>query len=1474
MQQSGLQRATDNRAKAVKSRKPSMSSRATQSKPKKSSSASLKRGDTVQPDGPGFSVVGIGASSGGLEACKNLLDALPADTGMAFILVQHLDPTHASLLVELLSRHTSMVVSEAEEGTLIEPNHLYIIPPASYLACGAGHLHLSVPDAPHGARLPFDFLLRSLAAEYANRAFCIVLSGTGGDGTAGLADIRAQSGLILVQDPKEAASAGMPSSAIATGFADYILALADMPAVLLDHHVKMASKLDSSGPMETGPKEDLMAKIIDHLRRNTTHDFTQYKRGTLERRIARRMALSAIPSNLMSGYLALLEENPEETTRLSNDLLINVTSFFRDKDVFDLLESAIIPDLIDRVHIDEPLRIWIAGCSTGEEAYSLAMLFIVAIEKSKKDVKLQIFASDVDADAVAVAREGTYSENASESISSIQLDRFFVSTPTGLRISNELRNAVVFTVQDVLSDPPFSRLDLISCRNLMIYLAPEAQKKVMSVFHFALREGGLLLLGNAETAGQIERRFEVVSKPARMYRRIGQARWGEIGFSFKSAGADRVALTSSVPQMVDRQTALEEQVQKCIFESFAPASVLINARNECVYSLGDTDQFLHLAKGHLRLDIFAMTPNSLHSSLRSAIQKATDGKVRTRVKGLKIVQNGRDRFFALDIQPMVYETEDLLLVSFIDEQPVRGTKPSAVNVNDRSRISELELEIEKMEKKLQASHEEQRVFNEEALSFNEEYQSANEELLTSKEELQSLNEELTALNSQLQETLERQRTTSDDLQNVLYSTDVATLFLDRNLKIRFFTPATKALFNVISSDIGRPLADLYSLATDINFEADAKRVLAKREPIECEIEARNGEWFIRRILPYLTQENEVEGVVATFANITDRKQAADTLEDMKKQAQMANAAKSRFLAAASHDLRQPLQTLTLLQGLLARQITEPKAQSLLERFGETLGSMAGMLNTLLDINQIEAGTVRADISRFPISDILSRMQDEFADSAASKGLVLRVVQSSAIVKSDPRLLEQMVRNLLSNAMKYTKTGKIVLGCKSRRGKFLLVVADSGIGISKDDLEFIFEEFHQVDNIARERHLGLGLGLAIVKRLGKLLGHTIKVQSALGKGSVFSIDVERANNVKLPVSKTEKMVNSSDLEVKSVTGSILLVEDNGQVSDLLDMLLTNEGYKVTVAMDGISALAKVNREKLVPDLVLADFNLPNGMNGLQLTTRLRKLFGFKLPVIILTGDISTGTLRDIAQQDCVQLNKPVKVTEMLDIISSLLHLAKQQPNPKRVVLPTGARDQAKNEVIYIVDDDRNVREALKAVLEDDKRYVEAFSSCEDFLDKFAPDKDACLLIDAYLPGMSGMELLQKLAAEGHLLPSIMITGNSDVTMAVQAMKAGAFDFIEKPVNRDELIASVNRALVQSVDKNEVALWTDKASRAIAALTVRQKQILDLVLAGHPSKNIAADLGISQRTVENHRAAIMHRTGSKSLPALARLALAAK
>ncbi len=808
------------------------------------------------------------------------------------------------------------------------------------------------------------------------------------------------------------------------------------------------------------------------------------------------------------------------------------------------------------------------------------------------------------------------------------------------------------------------------------------------------------------------------------------------------------------------------------------------------------------------------------------------------------------------------------------------TGDSSIEPQNVPRVTELEQELEATRIELHAairdleiSGEEQKAINEEALSVNEEYQSTNEELLTAKEELQSLNEELTALNSQLQETLDRQRTTSNDLQNVLYSTDVATLFLDTDLKIRFFTPATKALFSVIPSDIGRPLADLSSLAADAALLTDAKKVLHTFTPVEKEIEARSGAWYTRRVLPYHSQENGVEGVVITFVDVTDRRHASDALEAAKRQAELATLAKSRFLAAASHDLRQPLQTLALLQSLLVRSVEGERAKKLVARLDETLGAMSGMLNSLLDINQIEAGTVRAEVVSFPIDDLLGRLRDEFSYQAHAQQLVLHVVPCSLTIETDPRLLEQMIRNLLSNALKYTRRGKVLLGCRRRGGKLSIEIWDTGVGIPAGDLQAIFDEYHQLDNAARERSRGLGLGLSIVQSLGRLLDHRVTVRSQPGKGSVFAVEVQLTPQDARPRHPRHRH-GGDDATVEEVrrTGAILVVEDDPELRGLLEHLLGEEGHHAAAVPDGIAALDWAARGAIRPDLILADYNLPNGMDGLQVTDKLREKLGGAVPAVILTGDISTGTLRAIALHDCVRLNKPVKFEELTETIQRLLPPSRPAVHPPLAPNAPDASDKGAP-VIFVVDDDSHVREGIRSVLEEDGRNVADYASCEAFLEAYRPGREACLLIDAYLPGMNGIELLQQLHDAGHRLPSIMITGNSDVSTAVQAMKAGASDFIEKPIGRDELIASVERALEQSKDTAKQSAWHEDAAKRIASLTARQSQIMEMVLAGHPSKNIAADLGISQRTVENHRASIMQKTGTKSLPALARLALAA-
>ncbi|WP_394023110.1 chemotaxis protein CheB [Xanthobacter flavus] len=1415
-----------------------------------------------------FHVVGVGASAGGLDACKRLLSALPGGHGMAFILVLHLDPTHESLMADLLAPHTSMVVQQAADGMPVEADHLYVIPPAFYLSVEAGHLGLSTPEAPHGARLPFDFLLKSLAGEYGAAAMGVVLSGTGTDGTIGLEAVRVKGGFTVAQDPKEADYDGMPRSAIGAGAVDLVAPVTEIPEALLARARQPAD----------APAPSALARIVALLRASTAFDFTLYKPGTLQRRTERRMALAAMGTGEMDRYLEVLRKDPVELDLLAKDLLINVTGFFRDPEVFTALEEKIIPDLVRDHPPGRPLRVWVPACSTGEEAYSLAMLFFEAIAALKRSVHVQIFASDVDPDAVAKAREGFYPDAVTESVSPGRLERFFVKDSGGFRVSADLRAAVVFTVQNVLADPPFSRLDMISCRNLLIYLTPEAQAKAISLFHFALLDNGLLLLGTSEEVNGGDLRFALLSKPLRLYRRVGQRRPGALPFPIGTKDGVYLPARPAKVATPSRQAAFAELCRQVVLDSYAPAAVLINRACECLYYLGSTDPYLRLVPGHPTQDLLSMAREGIRTKLRAAIHQASQDKKRVVVTGGRARRDGEPFSFSIAVHPLQSEGEDLLLVCFLDAATPGVTPAPSHPTRNVSRVTELERELETTRaelegaiRNLELSSEEQKAVNEEALSVNEEFQSTNEELLASKEELQSLNEELTALNGQLQETLERQRTTSSDLQNVLYSTDVATLFLDTEMKIRFFTPATRALFNVIPSDVGRPLSDLNSLAADATLITDVKAVLSDQAAQEQEIETRDGAWYLRRILPYRTQAGGVDGVVITFVDVTERRRAADALETAKRDAELANSAKSRFLAAASHDLRQPLQSLVLLQGLLAKVSSGEKAERLVKRLDETISAMSGMLNALLDINQIEAGTIKAEIVTFPINDLLDRMREELTYHARGAKLSLSVIPCSLSVESDPRLLEQMLRNLISNALKYTPRGRVLVGCR-RHGPWLRIeVWDTGIGIPETELRAIFDEYHQLHNPARERNLGLGLGLSIVQRLGRLLEHPVQVRSRPEHGSVFSIDVKRAP----PAPERRVPTLPAPLSGKDAgsrkAAAVLVIEDDPDVRSLLELLLTTEGHAVTVAPDGDTAVALVERNAIRPELILADYNLPNGMTGLETASRLRARLGRRIPVVIVTGDISTTTLRDIAGQDCVQLNKPVKADELTLIIQRLL-AARPSPMAQDAPSPPGEHAQAASPTVFIVDDDDLVRQGMRSVLEEDGRTVEDYDSCEAFIEAFGTGRPGCLLVDAYLPGMKGLDLLKHLQASGHGMAAIMITGNSDVRMAVEAMKAGAFDFIEKPVGRRDLLACVTQALDQAQNAQR-PVWHAAAAEQLSSLTHRQREILDLVLAGHPSKNIAADLGISQRTVENHRAAIMKKTGAKSLPALARIALAA-
>jgi len=1033
----------------------------------------------------------------------------------------------------------------------------------------------------------------------------------------------------------------------------------------------------------------------------------------------------------------------------------------------------------------------------------------------------------------------------------------------------------------------------VSCRNLLIYLGPEAQAKALSLFHFALRSDGVLLLGGAETTAHNETKFTILSKALRTYRRSDQAAVLDHAESIPGlrSGDAPAAATLSVDRQ-DRLTRMAEFSRGLILAQYGPPTILVNPELECLHSVGDLDPYLRVPPGDPTRSLLELARAPFAPTLRAAIHLAQRDQTRVSLAVTGASPSPQGRQTAIEATPVRLDGAAFILVSFIDQPAPPATAPGVpMTEADRAGMTQ-DLEATRLQLQaalldLDAAAAERKVVSEEAQSIQEEYQSANEELLTSKEELQSLNEELTALNTQLQETLEQQRSAASDLQNVLYSTNVATLFLDRKLQIRFYTPATTALFHLIPTDVGRPLADLKGVVNDPSLLDDARRVLETQTTLEQEFAVSGAQWFRRRIFPYIAADNGISGVVITFADVTGQHHAATAVDLARHGAERANLAKSRFLAAASHDLRQPLQTLSLLQGLLAKTVTEEGPQRLIRRFDETLSAMSGMLNTLLDINQIEAGDVRPVRTDIAVGDVLALIKDEFTYHALAKRLTLRVAPSSAWVTTDPRLLEQILRNLVSNAMKYTASGKVLVGCRRRGDGLRIEVWDTGVGIPEADHAAIFEEYHQLDNDARERSKGMGLGLAIVQQLAGLLGHPITVRSSPGNGSMFAILVPLAPRPSEAGGSSIAARPAARAQPATRSGSILVVEDDPELRELLVQVLAADGHQVLSAASGPAALLAVSAAAFEPDLILVDYNLPDGMDGLETSRRVNGLNPKPARVIVLTGDISTRAQLAFETGGAVRLSKPVKTNLLRETIQRILTeasrppaiepVARQAPAPDR-----SGRDRSRGDrpasaadapLVYIVDDDALLRDSLREVLESEGRAVEDYGASEDFLAGLTPRREACLLLDANLPGMNGLELLQLLSDTGRTLPTIVITGRGDIQMAVDAMKAGAIDFIQKPVSHDDLTDCIDRALARSRDASRESEWRDDAVRHIQTLTTRQREVMDLVLAGHPSKNIAADLGISQRTVENHRASIMKRTGARSLPALARLAVAA-
>ncbi len=832
---------------------------------------------TVIAVNSGFPIVGIGASAGGLEALELFFENMPIDSGMAFVVIQHLDPNHAGIMPELLQRITPMTVEQAKDRMKVKANCVYVIPPNKSMSILNGALHLFEPIETRGLRLPIDIFFRSLADDRREKSIGIILSGMGSDGSLGLKAIKEAQGVVLVQDPATSKFDGMPRSAVEAVIADVVAAAEELPRRLIEF-LKYVPVANAEPELDNKYKSNI-DKIIILLREQSGHDFSLYKKNTLFRRIERRKGIHQIEK--VQNYIRFLQENPAELDTLFKELLIGVTSFFRDPAVWQVLRDEMLPQLFDEIPDGYMLRAWVPGCSTGEEAYSLAIVFKEAMANlnNHKHLSLQIFATDLDHDAIEIARRGYFHNNIVADVSAERLMKFFTIEGDGFMVNTLIREMVVFAPQNVIKDPPFTKLDLLTCRNMLIYMEPELQKKLMALFNYSLNQGGIMVLGTAETLGRSVEGFEEIDQRLKIFKRTVGPIIPEL-IDFPSSFSRTVKGKGEAKQSLKVVDNIQFVADQLLLQRFAPASVLINDKGEILYITGKTGKYLEPPAGKANWNIHAMAREGLQQEIVGALRKAMQNFEPVIIHNLKIGHNGGAYFVDVTLQRIEKpdSIKGMIIVVFNDVAAVVEDKTENIKLGKRISSAEyknLELKLQRSyedlqstREEMQTSQEELKSTNEELQSTNEELQSTNEELTTSKEEMQSLNEELQTVNIELQTKVNDFVRANDDMKNLLNSTEIATLFLDKELNIRRYTDQAVNIIKLRHGDIGRPFTDLVSDLQYPDMGNHARQVLKTLSTIETSISTNDNRWYNVRIMPYRTSHDHIDGLVITFSDIT------------------------------------------------------------------------------------------------------------------------------------------------------------------------------------------------------------------------------------------------------------------------------------------------------------------------------------------------------------------------------------------------------------------------------------------------------------------------------------------------------------------------------------------------------------------------------------------------------------------------------
>ncbi len=1351
-----------------------------------------------------FPIVGIGASAGGLEAFSQLLRELPTDTGMAFVIVQHLDPKHESQLAEVLSRTTAMPVMTVTDRLRVEPDHVCVIPSNADMTISGGAFALT-PRATVDRHTPIDHFFRSLAQELEGRAIGVVLSGTGSDGALGLRAIKAEGGLTFVQDEKSAKHPGMPQSARA--FADFVLPPAGIARELarIGRHPYVNHALPSpAGPGQPEDGADVGA-VLRVLRTATGVDFAQYKPASVRRRIARRMLLQKIDD--MGTYVRHLRQAPQEAQALQDDILIQVTEFFRDPEGFETLRRSVFPSLVKERAADEPIRIWVPGCATGEEAYSLVICLLEFLGEQDSILPIQMFATDLSAAAVTRARAGTFSASIENEVSAGRLRRFFVKTDGRYQISKAIRDTCVFAQQDVTRDPPFSKLDLISCSNVLIYLSAALQERVIPVLHYALKPTGFLKLGPSEGVGRFTNLFSAVDKKHKIYaRKPGPS--AHLGFGL-TAG-DRIAAPAGGQQKEAgwSATAIEKEADRLILGRYAPAGVVVNADMEIVQFRGKTGPYLEATPGAASLNLFKMAREGLPSALRQAVQRAAKSGGPVKAEGLRVKANGGIREVSLEVIP-IGPTEGAKgrhhLILFLEKR-ARGASPAAAGERGpgprtaaERRVAQLTQELADAHQHLQAISEEHeaameelRAATEEAQSSNEELQSTNEELETAKEELQATNEELTTVNDELNSRNLELRQLSDDLGNLLASTQVPILMVGADLRVRRMTPVAERVLNAAPGDIGRPIGDL-RLSIDIPYlEALLREVMETLTVQEREVEARDGRWYSVRVRPYRTADNRIDGAVISFVDIDALKRGLEQAKEARDQAQAVIATVREPLVILDADLRVVTANRSFYEtfqvspeetehqpffDLGTRQWNIPQLRTLLEQVlprdrvvehfeVEHDFAVIGRRTMLLNGRRVLSATGQPAMILLAIEDVTEAKRAEATRAALVREQAARAEAEAATRAKDAFLaiLSHELRTPLTAMLGWTRMLRTQNLDQATAARALEVIERN----TKLQVRFI-EDLLDVSRIiagtlrldARPVMVAPAVEAALTAMRGAAEAKGIRLESVLD---------EKAGPVRGDPARLQQVVWNL------VSNAIKFTPSGGRV----EIRLVRRGSAVEISVrDTGKGIAVEQLPQILTRVGVAEHSSRQPQGGL----------GLGLGIVRHLVELHGGTVH--AESAGPGQGATFTVT---------LPLTDERPAGKAEAVGIAARALASGRLsaldgvrVLIVDDEADARELIRAVLAQCGAEVTVAATARAALEALGQAPFDVLVSDIAMPEDDGHDLIRTVraldAGRGGRIPALALSAYARIEDRAAAIAAGYQQHAAKPIEPAELAAAV-------------------------------------------------------------------------------------